>query len=302
MLFNRKAELVHRVSLPHRQYYPRPGFVEHDAEEIFRNTVAGMLRIQEKTGLIIDPYFSASKLRWMVNNLDGMKEKAAEGKLLWGTIDSWLLWKLTGGKVHATDITNACRTLLFNINTLTWDDELKEIFELKDLKFPDVRYSDDIYGYTEPSVVFNEPLPVSGLTGDSHGAFFGQQCFIPGVGKATYGTGSSVMMNTGTRPLPPPNGLVTSVGYGTKDEIAFVYEGNIHCTGDTISWLKNEMQLIKSASESEELAVSVSGNNGVYLVPAFVGLGAPYWDNGARACYIRDGQGYYKSPCSARCT
>jgi glycerol kinase len=345
MLFNRKAELVHRVSLPHRQYYPRPGFVEHDAEEIFRNTVAGMLnvvaetgikvteiaavsitnqretaliwnattgkpvanaavwqcqrgadfcnalkdkglnsRIQEKTGLIIDPYFSASKLRWMVNNLDGMKEKAAEGKLLWGTIDSWLLWKLTGGKVHATDFTNACRTLLFNINTLTWDDELKEIFELKDLKFPDIRYSDDIYGYTEPSVVFNEPLPVSGLTGDSHGAFFGQQCFIPGVGKATYGTGSSVMMNTGTRPLPPPNGLVTSVGYGTKDEIAFVYEGNIHCTGDTISWLKNEMQLIKSASESEELAVSVSGNNGVYLVPAFVGLGAPYWDNGARAC------------------
>jgi glycerol kinase len=345
MLFNRKAELVHRVSLPHRQYYPSQGFVEHDAEEIFRNTVSGMQnvvaetriavseiaavsitnqretaliwdvttgkpvahaavwqcqrgadfcnvlkergmnsRIQEKTGLLIDPYFSASKLRWILNNVEGIKEQAAEGKLLWGTIDSWLLWKLTGGKVHSTDYTNACRTLLFNINTLTWDDELKDLFELNDLKFPNVRNSNEIFGYTEPSIVFNESLPVSGLTGDSHGAFFGQQCFMPGVGKATYGTGSSVMMNIGARPLPPPQGLVTSVGYGTKSEIAFVFEGNIHCTGDTISWLKNEMQLINSASESEELAVSVTGNNGVYLVPAFVGLGAPYWDNEARAC------------------
>ena len=345
MLFDRKSELVHKVSIPHRQYYPRPGFVEHDAEEIFRNAVAGMQSvvsetgisateiaavsitnqretaliwdattgkpvanaavwqcqrgaefchilksrglssmIQEKTGLITDPYFSASKLWWMINNIKGIKELAAEMKLLWGTIDSWLLWKLTGGKVHATDYTNACRTLLFNINTLGWDDELKDLFELNGLKFPDIRYSDDIFGYTDPSVVFDEPLPVSGLTGDSHGAFFGHQCFMPGVGKATYGTGSSVMMNIGARPLPPPHGLVTSVGYGTKNEIAFVFEGNIHCTGDTVSWLKNEMQLIKSASESEELAVSVSGNNGVYLVPAFVGLGAPYWDNEARAC------------------
>jgi glycerol kinase len=345
MLFNRKAELVHRVSLPHRQYYPSPGFVEHDAEEIFRNTVTGMQnvvaetgiavseiaaisitnqretaliwdastgkpvahaavwqcqrgaefcnilkekgmnsRVQEKTGLLIDPYFSASKLRWIINNVEGVKELAAEGNLLWGTIDSWLLWKLTAGRIHATDYTNACRTLLFNINTLSWDDELKDLFELNDLKFPEIRYSDEIFGYTDPFIVFDEPLPVSGLTGDSHGAFFGQQCFMPGVGKATYGTGSSVMINTGKKPLHPPKGLVTSVGYGTKSEIAFVFEGNIHCTGDTISWLKNEMQLINTASESEELAVSVSGNNGVYLVPAFVGLGAPYWDNEARAC------------------
>lgn len=241
-------------------------------------------KIQEKTGLIIDPYFSASKLRWIMNNVPDAKEKAEKGDLLLGTIDSWLLWKLTAGKVHATDFSNACRTMLFNINSLKWDEELIEWCDLHPSMFPEVRFSDEVFGYTEPSVVFNRPLPVAGLLGDSHAALFGQNCFESGMAKATYGTGSSIMMNIGNQPLPSPEGLVTSIGWGKSGTIDYVFEGNIHCTGDTINWLKNEVQLINEASETEPLAKSVSDNNGVYLVPAFVGLGAPYWDNEARAC------------------
>jgi len=351
MLFNKKAELMHRVSFPHQQFYPQPAFVEHDATEIFNNTIAGMKQVvaeakiqvaeiaaiaitnqretsliwdkttgepvanaavwqcqrgteycnalkekgfgktvKEKTGLVIDPYFSASKLRWFMNNISGLKEKAAKGALMLGTIDSWLLYKLSGGKVHATDFSNACRTMLLNINSLEWDRELIELFDLNETMFPELKYSDEIFGYSDPVVIFDEPLPISGLIGDSHGAFFGQNCFSPGVGKATYGTGSSVMMNIGDNPLPPPEGLVTSVGFGFNKKIDYVFEGNIHCTGDTVNWLKNELQLINNASETEELAKSVSGNNGVYLVPAFVGLGAPYWDNQARACIVGMGR------------
>ena len=344
MLFNASANLVNRVSLPHKQYYPEEGFVEHDAEEIFSNTVKGMTEvlsasgvsvsdlsavsitnqretsliwnkttgkpianaavwqcqrgktfcaelnekgysqiIREKTGLIIDPYFSASKLRWILHNTKGAKEKAQKGELLLGTIDSWLLWKLTNGKVHATDFSNACRTMLFNINTLKWDDELIELFDLHPSMFPVVKYSDTIFGYTEPSVIFGEPVPVAGLIGDSHAALFGQNCFEPGMAKATYGTGSSVMMNIGNKPLTAPAGLVTSVGYGRAGKIDYVFEGNIHCTGDTINWLVNDAGLISNAAETEQLALSVADNNQVYFVPAFVGLGAPYWDNKARA-------------------
>ncbi|MEE4285207.1 MAG: glycerol kinase GlpK [Mariniphaga sp.] len=347
MLFNRQAELIYRVTLPHQQHYPQPGFVEHDAEEIFFNTLKGMKQvvsetktsvseiaaiaitnqretaliwdkttgkpvanavvwqcqrgaefcnelkekgfaktIMEKTGLIIDPYFSASKLRWLMKNVEGLPGKAAQRELLLGTMDSWLLWKLTGGKVHATDYSNACRTMLFNIHKLKWDEELTRIFELNETMFPKVKYSDEIFGFTNPKVIFDEPLPISGLIGDSHGAFFGQQCFESGMGKATYGTGSSVMVNIGKNPLPPPNGLVTSIGFGFRKQIDYVFEGNIHCTGDTINWLKNELQLIHDASETEKLATSVDGNNGVYLVPAFVGLGAPYWENEARAVIV----------------
>jgi glycerol kinase len=180
--------------------------------------------------------------------------------------------------------------MLFNINTLEWDNDLIELFDLKSSMFPELKYSNEIFGYSDSSVVFDEPIPISGLIGDSHGAFFGQNCFSPGVGKATYGTGSSVMMNIGDKPLPPPEGLVTSIGFGFNKIIDYVFEGNIHCTGDTVNWLKNELQLINSASETEELAKSVSGNNGVYLVPAFVGLGAPYWDNQARACIVGMGR------------
>lgn len=344
MLISKKAELVCRISVPHQQFYPHPGFVEHDAEEIFSNVVKGMQQVvtessvsvddiagiaitnqretsliwdkttgkpiaraavwqcqrgapycnqlkeegketlvREKTGMIIDPYFSASKLRWILKNTTGAEEKARNGHLLLGTIDCWLLWKLSGGKEHATDHSNACRTLLYNIKTLQWDEELILMFGLQSNMFPEVIFSDEIFGYTDPSVVFGKPLPVAGLIGDSHAALFGQNCFMPGMAKATYGTGSSIMMNIGNAPLVAPTGLVTSVGYGRGGKIDYVFEGNIHCTGDTISWLKNELQLIGSASETETLATSVESSNGAYLVPAFVGLGAPYWDNSARA-------------------
>ena len=198
-------------------------------------------------------------------------------------MDSWLLFKLSRGKVHATDYSNACRTMLFNIHTLKWDSEIIDIFDLNGLQFPDVQFSDEVFGHTSPSVVFDTPLPISGLIGDSHGALFGQNCFTPGMAKSTYGTGSSMMMNIGEKPLVSPKGLVTSIGYGLNNKIQYVFEGNIHCTGDTLNWLKNEVQLINDVAETEVLAKSVENNNGVYLVPAFVGLGAPYWDNQARA-------------------
>lgn len=345
MLFDSQANLVNRVSKAHEQYYPSEGFVEHDAEEIFSNTVAVMQEvlnqtnvntsdvsaisitnqretsliwdrttgkpianatvwqcqrgkdyckklneqgygptIRQKTGLLVDPYFSASKLRWLINNVDGAKELAQRGDLLLGTIDSWLLWKLTNGKVHATDYSNACRTMLFNINTLKWDEELIELFDLYPSMFPEVRFSDQIFGYTDPLIVFDQPVAIAGLLGDSHAALFGQNCFEPGMAKATYGTGSSIMMNIGNDPISAPTGLVTSVGFGRAGKIDYVFEGNIHCTGDTINWLVNDAEMISNSAESEKLALSVKDSNQVYFVPSFVGLGAPYWDNQARAC------------------
>ena len=219
-----------------------------------------------------------------MQNVEGLKQRAKTGDLILGTMDTWILWKLTGGKVHATDHSNACRTMLFNIHTLQWDDELISLFGLEKNMFPEVRFSDEVFGYSDPDVIFGKALPIAGLLGDSHGALFGQNCFSPGMAKSTYGTGSSIMMNIGTKPLNAPQGLVTSIGYSMNKKIHYVFEGNIHCTGDTLNWLKNEVQLINDVSESEPLAKSVNDNNGVYLVPAFVGLGAPYWDNEARAC------------------
>jgi len=239
--------------------------------------------IKKKTGLHIDPYFSASKLHWIMNHVEGAKQKARNGELLFGTMDSWLLWKLTDGRVHATDYSNACRTMLFNIHTLEWDEELISLFDLYPSMFPEVRFSDEVFGYTTPSAVFKQSVPIAGLMGDSHAALFGHNCFVQGMGKATYGTGSSIMLNIGEEPLDAPKGLVTSIGYGIGKKIFYVYEGNIHCTGDTINWLKNELGLINDPAETESLAISVKDNNGVYFVPAFVGLGAPYWDNSARA-------------------
>jgi glycerol kinase len=173
--------------------------------------------------------------------------------------------------------------LLFNIKTLQWDEELMQLFDLPFSMFPAVKFSDEIFGYTDPSVIFDKPLPIAGLSGDSHAALFGQNCLLPGMAKATYGTGSSIMMNIGNKALEAPKGLVTSIGYGIGGQVDYVFEGNIHCAGDTLNWLKNELKLINNISETEELATSVDCSNGVYLVPAFVGLGAPYWDNSARA-------------------
>ena len=239
--------------------------------------------VTAKTGLLIDPYFSATGLKWIMDNVDGVREKAAAGDLAFGTMDSWIIFKLTGGKVHATDHSNACRTMLYNIYELKWDNELLDLMGLHESMAPEVKYSDAIFGYTEEGDVFDRKIPITGVMGDSHAALFGQNCYKQGMAKATYGTGSSIMMNIGKEPMKSPKGLVTSIGWGFNNEIDYVFEGNIHCTGDTINWLVKDLELIPYAKESEALAVSVEDNNGVYMVPAFVGLGAPYWDNGARA-------------------
>jgi glycerol kinase len=344
MLFSSEATLVSRVTLPHMQHYPRPGFVEHDADEIFSNVLNGIgqllainklspgevaliaitnqretaviwdkttgkpvaraavwqclrgedycrkLRVQgvegiirEKTGLLIDPYFSASKLHWLINNIDGLKGRAASGELLWGTMDSWLLWRLSGGRVHATDHSNASRTMLFNIRTMEWDKDLMDMFDLHPSMFPEVKFNDEIFGFTDPLLFGGESIPIGGLMGDSHASLFGHQCIAPGMGKATYGTGSSVMINIGREYRDAPRGLVTSIGFTREGMVDYVFEGNIHSTGDTIKWLMEGLKLIADINECERLALSVKTSRGVYLVPAFSGLGAPYWDNNARA-------------------
>ena len=250
-------------------------------DELRKNQLGN--KILEKTGLIIDPYFSASKLKWLMDHTEGCKELMSSGRLMAGTMDSWLVWKLSGEKVHATDYSNASRTMLLNLNTLDWDDELLKLFHLHRSMMPGLFHSDKVVAHTDPSVIFSEPVPIAGLMGDSHAALFGQHCFDPGMAKVTYGTGSSIMMNIGKVPAAPPEGLVTSIGWGRSDEIDYVLEGNIHCTGDTLNWLVNDLGLLSSAASSEELASSLENNRGVYLVPAFVGLGAPHWDNEARA-------------------
>ena len=241
--------------------------------------------IQSKTGLKADPYFSASKVKWILDHVDGVKDRARKGKLLLGTIDSWLIWKLTGGKVHATDFTNASRTLLFNIHTLQWDEELLHLFDIPREMLPEVKDSDKLFGVTEdPSLPF-KPLPISGVIGDSQGALFGQKCFEPGMAKATYGTGTSVLMQTGEM-VDGTNGLVTSIAWGLNGKVSYALEGIINSTGDTIKWLKEQLELIDEISEAEQLACSISDNQGVYLVPAFVGLGAPYWKPYTRAAIM----------------
>lgn len=239
--------------------------------------------IQERSGLLIDPYFAASGAKWILDNVAGAREAANNGDLLMGTIDSWLIWKLTGGKVHATDYTNASRTLLFNIHTLDWDDELLKLFTIPRSMMAEPKPCDAVYGETTAEGVFKEPIIIAGVLGDSHGALAGQMCFEPGMGKATYGTGSSVMVNIGEEAVKAPEGLVTSVGFAAKGKVFYAFEGNIHCTGATIKWMTEKLQLISSPSVIEELALSVPDNGGVYLVPAFAGLGAPWWNSKAKA-------------------
>jgi glycerol kinase len=342
VLFNDKARVVAKFSREHRQFYPKPGWVEHDPAEIIENTF-GLIkeivsanpdadikalaltnqretvvvwdaesgkpvynaivwqcnrgaerckklmddgwerRIQEKTGLIIDPYFSATCISWILENVHEAGEKAKKGLLRFGTIDSWLIWNLTGGKVHATDYSNASRTMIYNIHELRWDKEVMDELGIPLNMAPDVKYADEVFAYTNAGMAFREPVPVTGVLGDSHAALFGQLCFSAGMGKATYGTGSSIMMNIGDKPLKSPPGLVTSIGYGINNSIKYVFEGNIHCTGATVKWLQDDLQLIDNAEETEIIAKSVESTEGVYLVPAFAGLGAPYWDNEAKA-------------------
>ncbi len=341
-LFEEDGTLVRRASILHHQFYPREGWAEHDAEEIYRNTVCAIKRVvdsekdacryslcitnqretvvvwdkrtgkpvcnavvwqchrgaqicddlkargfgqlvQERSGLLIDPYFSGSGVKWILDNVSGARKDAEEGNLLMGNIDCWLVWKLTGGSVHATDYTNASRTMLFNIHTLDWDPDLLEMLSVPASMMPKAISCDGDFGCTDVEGLFDEPIPIAGVLGDSHGALAGQMCFTAGLGKVTYGTGSSVMVNIGEKAVPAPRGLVTSVGFAALGKVFYAFEGNIHCTGATIAWLAEELRLMDSPAEIEAVATSVPDNGGVYFVPAFAGLGAPWWKADARA-------------------
>ncbi|MBQ2403264.1 MAG: glycerol kinase GlpK, partial [Prevotella sp.] len=345
LLFDDNCKLIKQIGVPHQQYYPQPGWVEHDAEEIYQNmlkaisqlpldTVSGELSIaitnqretvvvwdretgrpvcnavvwqcmrgqdicedlkakgfgpmvKEKSGLLIDPYFAGSGAKWILDNIDGARQAAEEGKLCFGTIDSWLIYKLTGGKVHATDYTNASRTMLFNVHTLDWDDELLDMLTIPRSMMPEAKPCDAVYGEVADEVKqalgLQGEIKIAGVLGDSHGALSGQMCFGEGYGKATYGTGSSVMVNIGEAYAPAPDGLVTSVGFSALGKTFYAFEGNIHCTGATLLWLRDQLQLIDGPHEVEEIATSIPDNGGVYFVPAFSGLGAPWWNGSAKA-------------------
>lgn len=346
MLFDEQLAMTKRINVSHQQYYPQPGWVEHDAEEIYNNVVNGIrellagedltseeytmaitnqretvviwnrqtgkpiahavvwqcLRgkeicetlknegldefVQEHSGLLIDPYFSASGAKWLLDNVPGARADAEAGHLLMGTIDSWLIWKLTSGRQHVTDVTNASRTLLLNIKSLTWDEELLKLFTIPANMMPEVRACDAVFGQTTVEGILPRPIQIAGVLGDSHGALVGQMCFAEGYGKATYGTGSSVMVNIGEQFSKAPAGLVTSVAFAAQGKTYYGFEGNIHCTGATLKWLQEQLQLIDSPSDVEVAANAVEDNGGVYLVPAFAGLGAPWWKSEARAAIV----------------
>jgi len=344
MLFDEQCHLLGRHDLPHRQYYPQEGWVEHDAEEIYANTIStirsvvgslsqdpdyefslaitnqretvvvwdkdtgkpicnalvwqdnrgaalcSLLReagcvetVQQKSGLLIDPNFSASGVRWILDNVEGARQAAEHGQLLMGTIDTWLIWCLTDGKRFVTDTTNASRTMLFNIHTMEWDDDLLALFQIPRTMMAEVLPCDAIFGDTTVEGVFDHPIQIAGVLGDSHGALAGQMCFSEGAGKVTYGTGSSIMVNIGELPLSAPEGLVTSVGFSVLGKHFYGYEGNIYSTGATLKWIADQLRLVSHPSEMEAEAITVSDNGGVYIVPAFAGLGAPWWNPNAKA-------------------
>ncbi len=345
LLFDEDCKLVARSSVDHQQYYPQAGWVEHDAEEIYHNTVKAIRElivnsqlstanchfslaitnqretvvvwnrktgipianavvwqcmrgvdicnelkaagygemVKAKSGLLIDPYFAGSGAKWLLDHVEGAREAAERGDLCFGTIDSWLIFKLTGGRNHLTDYTNASRTLLFNIHTLDWDDDLLQMLTIPRCMMPKALPCDACYGETTVEGLFNEAIQIAGVLGDSHGALAGQMCYEAGFGKATYGTGSSVMVNIGVEAAEAPAGLVTSIGFAANGKVFYAFEGNIHCTGATIQWLKNQLHLIDDASEIEAIATSVEDNGGVYFVPAFSGLGAPWWNDQVKA-------------------
>ncbi|MBQ3615855.1 MAG: glycerol kinase GlpK [Anaerotignum sp.] len=342
ILFNENGEMLSTAQKEFKQYYPHPGWVEHDPMEIWdtqldvarqaieklgisaddiaaigitnqrettilwdkrngkpvHNAIVWQCRrtapccdslneagwtekIREKTGLLIDAYFSATKIRWILQNVPEAKELADSGNLLFGTIDTWLIWNLTGGQVHATDYSNASRTMLFNIHTLEWDKEILDLLEIPENILPEVRPSSGIFGNTLP-LLFGAAIPVAGVAGDQQAALFGQACFSPGAAKNTYGTGGFLLMNTGDEPVSSKNGLVTTIAWGLDGKITYALEGSIFVAGAAIQWLRDELKLISSAAETEGLCKEVEDTCGVYMVPAFVGLGAPYWDPYAR--------------------
>jgi glycerol kinase len=239
--------------------------------------------IRHKTGLVVDPYFSATKLKWMLDHTTNLRARAADGELAFGTIDSWLVWKLTGGRAHITDYSNASRTLLYNIRELSWDRELLEIFDIPTAMLPAVKPSSEIYGHTDPSVFFGAEIPVAGIAGDQQAALFGQACYAEGAAKNTYGTGSFLLMNTGQQIVESKAGLLTTIAWGIAPEsVEYALEGAIFITGAAVQWLRDGLQIIEDAVETEALAQSIESNDGVYFVPALSGLGAPHWDAYAR--------------------
>lgn len=241
--------------------------------------------IRRKTGLIIDAYFSATKIKWILDNVPGARERANKGKLLFGTVDTWLIWRLTRGEVHVTDVSNASRTMLFNINTLQWDDELLKMFDIPRSMMPEVRSSSEIYGHTK-TTIFAHKVPIAGIAGDQQAALFGQMCIEPGMVKNTYGTGCFLLMNSGDKPIISQNNLITTVAWKIGDKVNYALEGSIFVGGSVVQWLRDGLGVIKSSSEVEELAARVPDTSGVYFVPALTGLGAPWWDQYARGTIV----------------
>ena len=354
ILFNEKGEICSIAQKEFTQYFPKPGWVEHDANEIWSSqlgvAVEAMAKLgigaddiaaigitnqrettivwdkstgepvynaivwqcrrtseycdtlkdkgltdkfREKTGLIIDAYFSGTKLKWILDNVDGVRERAEKGELLFGTVETWLIWKLTKGKAHVTDYSNASRTLLFNIKDLTWDKEILEELNIPGSMLPEPKPSSYVYGYSDASF-FGKEIPISGAAGDQQAALFGQTCFNPGEAKNTYGTGCFMLMNTGETPVYSNNGLVTTIAWGLDGKVNYALEGSIFVAGASIQWLRDELRIIESAADSEYMAKKVKDTNGCYVVPAFTGLGAPYWDQYARGTIVGLSRGVNK--------
>lgn len=346
ILFNAAGEICSVAQKEFTQIFPQPGWVEHDADEIFSTqlevarqamanigatatdiaaigitnqretticwnkntghpvynaivwqcrrtasycdqlTAEGLVdTIRSKTGLVIDPYFSGTKIRWILENVPGARKLAEEGNLLFGTVETWLIWKLTGGKVHVSDYSNASRTMLFNINTLQWDSEILEKLNIPASMLPKPVPSSQVYGYTTAQF-FGAPIPIAGAAGDQQAALFGQTCFDAGDSKCTYGTGAFLLMNTGETPIFSGNGLVTTIAWGLNGKVNYALEGSIFVAGAAIQWLRDELRFIESAADSEYMAQKVKDTNGCYVVPAFTGLGAPYWDAYARGAIL----------------
>ncbi|MGM8212582.1 glycerol kinase GlpK [Virgibacillus sp. W0430] len=237
---------------------------------------------RKKTGLLLDPYFSGTKVKWILEHVDGAKEKATNGDLLFGTMDTWIVHQLTGKELHITDYSNASRTLMYNIHTLEWDEELLHILDIPQSMLPEVRPSSEVYGTTDESFFSGHELPIAGIAGDQQAALFGQACFEPGMMKNTYGTGNFMLMNTGEEVIESKNGLLTTIAWGVNGNVEYALEGSVFVTGSAIQWLRDGLQIIDASSESEQLAKKVKDTAGVYVVPAFVGLGAPYWDSAVR--------------------
>lgn len=343
ILFNKKGEIVHTSQREFTQCFPEPGWVEHDANEIWVTTlavIAGVLiesdtkpteihsigitnqrettvvwdkntglpvyhalvwqsrqtsdianqiiadgyeeLVKSKTGLRVDAYFSGTKVRWILDNVEGARARAEKGDLLFGTIDTWLIWKLTGNKVHVTDYTNASRTMMFNIHELKWDDELLDILTIPKKMLPEVRSSSEVYGETVEYHMFGQRVPIAGVAGDQQAALFGQNCFEEGMIKNTYGTGCFILMNTGEKAVNSENGLITTIAYGLDGKVNYALEGSVFVAGSAVQWLRDGLKMFTDAGETEEYALRAGNSDGVYMVPAFVGLGAPHWDTDAR--------------------